>query len=266
MGVDDDEDELLQALGRIAREDPARDPRWDAYAAGELSDDEVAQLQAQAQDSEEGRALLAAFTPLDQHVLGQVAAQAREALAERRDEHAVPAALPPSRKGRVWGPPLALAATVLLTIGVLFNQQQAVTPTGLPDYSVQLSGQVQAVRGSRGDGDGVATFTTGNKLRIVLTPSTSVGGPVAPVLALRHAGEVIALSAPSVRTSASGAVLMEGIVGEGFSLPIGTSQLLVAIGDPKQLPDIETLAANLGERSSTTQTGWMAWALALQVE
>ena len=62
----EDEKRLLEAIQRVARErDPLSDPRWDALAAGTLSDEEEAALREEAKRSPAMAQAYEAFRPLD---------------------------------------------------------------------------------------------------------------------------------------------------------------------------------------------------------
>src|SRR5262245_42717119 len=135
------DEELMKALGRTARAEPALDERWEKLAAGTLSDAERDALLEEAARSEAAAQAYEAFRPLGAEFeargvarpLGEAthrtAAPGAEAGAPRRpaagDDQGRPADAGakvvqfPRRRPRFAAGPIALAASLLLAVGVL---------------------------------------------------------------------------------------------------------------------------------------------------
>lgn len=265
------DDKLLDELGRVAREEPLLDGRWDAYAAGELSAEEEAALRAEAERTPEGRAALEAFAPLGAEFRARVAGEVRASVAataganvEPQDQAGAGSKVISlaSRRRRTWAP-LALAASLLLAVGLIVLNQPG--SPDIPGYGLNLEGYVQQVRGESSPVEEFV-YADGNRFRLLLTPDTPVEGRVVTRALIASAGATLPLEAPAARISDSGSVLIEGVVGRDLHLPEGDSRLLIAVASEDALPDAAALKAALRERASVRETAWTGWAIRLRLE
>jgi hypothetical protein len=281
------DEELMKALGRTARTEPALDERWDKLAAGTLSDTEREALLEEAARSDEAAQAYEAFRPLGAefqarvvHRLLDEAARSDQSPASEassgavRTAAAVPADARPAEAARVVPfrrratrftvVPLALAASLLLAVGVVTFMRPGAVPA-LPGYGLALEGQVTLMRGQTPPPQ-AAPFAQGNHFRLVLTPATRVEGQVVARGYVLSDGEPAPLVAPAPRISDDGAVLIEGEVGRDVQLPQGNARLLVIVGRESKLPDPRVLAEQLGAAGQSQSADWAAWMLPVRSE
>jgi hypothetical protein len=263
------DEDLMKALGRAARAEPSPDARYDALAAGTLSDAERDALLEEAARSEAAAEAYDAFRPLGAEFQARVV---NRLLGERAGTGAAPAApQAPTRKvvpfrARVVRRfvPLALAASVLVAVGLVMLR--AGGDGSLPGYGLTLEGQVTLMRGEAPPAT-AAPFATGNRFRLVLTPARDVADDVEARAWVRTPdGRVAPLAAPAARVAPSGAVLIEGDVGGDVRLPPGASTLLVVVGRAGALPDAGDAAAAVDASGRAQADDWSAWAIPLRVE
>lgn len=243
--------DLLSTLGGIVREQEERetaslDPRWASLSAGDLDAEEVEALRRAAKGTELGQASWEAFRPLGGDFHAQVAARIRARDGEARTGDAeVPVSEQP-RRGRgnpgmvraLWA--LAAVAVLALGLGVLLRASSA---TALPGYVLELGGAVQAVRDGSASGDeSVARYVPGNRFRVVLRPRTVVEGTIVVRLFLANdAGTRPWRVGEAIEVDDSGAVRVEGVVGETIEAPLGTWQLWAVVGRPGAMPDADAV-------------------------
>ena len=270
------EDRLLQAFGRLAREEEQQhDERWDAFSAGALSPEEEAELAARAEESAEAAAAYEAFRPLGAdfraRLVDRLGEQLRspppvESLAEgagsRPRRRILPFARPRRGLQMWWLIPAAAAAAALILV-----LRPAPDLPPLPPYDLTLGGEVRQLRSPAAPGgEAVRIYAAGNRFRLLLTPSTTARGPVAVRVFWTRPGELAVLEAPPAEVSAAGAVQLEGEVGREIRLPAGESSLLIVVGRPESLPDGEELRARLGAVTEVRAAAWSAWKVALRLE
>ncbi len=254
------DDELMDALGETAR-DRDLDPRWERLAAGELSDEELAELRADAGD--EADALEAAFAPLDDAdqadfvgaILGDSNAAAPEvvaAAAESSTSEAAVAVAPPTR-GRSSGTGarsgsrrgfIAGAAAVAVAAGVaLFVWLPESTPA-LPAYAASVHGGARTDRGA--DAEAGGRFRAGDRVELRLRPSTETSIPVhAAVFRAAGTGEPERLSLP-LEVASSGAVRLTALASE--LLPEPGEYTLTVVVAPARTP-IDDIAMSHAARA-----------------
>jgi len=283
------DEELMKALGRTARAEPAHDERWDRLAAGTLSEAEREALLEEATRSDAAADAYEAFRPLGaefqarvvHRLLGEAArGQTPAQQATAGGVHA-PAAAPgrdeaapveargrvvpfPRRVRRFAVAPLALAASLLVAVGLITFMRPGAVPA-LPGYGLTLDGQVTLMRGEVPPPQ-AAPFAQGNHFRLVLTPSTRVEGVVVARGYVLSDGEPAPFVAPAPRISDDGAVLIEGEVGRDVQLPQGDARLLVIVGRESKLPDPGALAERLGAAGQAQNDDWAAWMLPVRTE
>jgi hypothetical protein len=231
------DDELLEGIRRAAREKRHVD-RWEALAAGELSDAELAELEAQARDDPEVARALEAYRPLDSGARARIVERLERQLA--RPEAAREPRAPFWRRFWVWAPACAVAAAAAIVL--------LLWPAGLPDlprYSLAVRGGVQAVRGDPAPED-LPRFEAGSTLEITLRPQRAVEGPVEARVFVEE-GDGVRRLGVTVEKSATGAVRLRARVGQELRLPDGVHRLVVAVGRPGGLPDAERVQRWLRE-------------------
>ena len=240
------DEELMDALGETAR-DRELDPRWEKLAAGELSDEELAELRADA--GEEAAALEAAFAPLeeDDHadfvsaILGADAQPAPVASVDPR-----PKRVPESRGARgrrisrrgflVGATAIGLAAAIALAVWVPQS-----TPA-LPEYAASVHG---GARTQRGGDTPEGRFRADDRVELRLRPSTETAIPVhAAVFRSRRDGASERVSLP-IEVAASGAVRMSARASE--LLPEPGDYMVTVVVAPSRTP-IDTVDAEPATR------------------
>jgi hypothetical protein len=284
------DEELMKALGRTARAEPALDERWDKLAAGTLTDAEREALLEEAARSDAAAEAYEAFRPLGaefqarivHRLLGETSRSSQRAAGEPASRGARAVAAAPASGGaqspeaaakvipfrrratRVVAVPLALAASLLLAVGVFTFMRPGTVPA-LPGYGLTLEGQVTLMRGEAPP-PAAAPFAQGNHFRLVLTPATRVEGEVVARGYVFRDGEPAPFVAPAPRISDDGAVLIEGEVGHDVQLPQGNARLLVVVGREAKLPDPRALAEQLGAAGQEQSDDWAAWMLPVRSE
>ena len=239
------EDELLKRIIEDAR---ARRHvhRWDALAAGQLPDEELADLEMQARWAPDLATALEAYRPLE--------SGARASIVDRlhaQVTHPGPVRVrraPRWRRGWLLAPACAAAAAVLVV--VLWRA----APGDLPPYSLTVRGGVERVRGAT-EAASVPRFLPGSTLDITLRPKSAVRGQVAVRVYVEQGGAVRTLAIPA-QISATGAVRLRARVGESLRLPAGVHTLIVAVGRPGTLPDGGRILHLLKKRPATRHGGF----------
>jgi hypothetical protein len=249
-------DQLLRDLGRLARQrgnagQAPLDERWDRLAAGTLTTEEEAELRKLAETSAEASEAYEAFRPLG----AEFQARMVDALATelRRDGRAVKAwewraALWPFRRAGTSLKIAWSAAGGLAAIALLLILRSLISLPALPQYAAKLSSGDQYLRGTTGAArhQQIPLFTPGSRLRLDLTPSRAVAGPVEARAFVEHDGRLSPWAPqPHLEIAESGAVSLSGIVGEDIRLPPGVQRVLLVAGRPGKMPEIDELQAEL---------------------
>lgn len=242
------EDQLLNALGRTARDDEAAaglDERWDRLAAGTASAGEVAELEALAASSPEAREIYEAFRPLG------AAFEARVVAAAQAELPRPSARLLPFRHAglRRWAPWAALGAAAAALLLLVRPLPQA----PLPDYALQLSAGDQTERGDEPTNGALPVFTPGSLLTLRLEPHEVPEGEVEVrccwfLLDAEGIGDTAAVRwQATVEAGRAGIVRVRGTVGEDFALSPGLWTMWAAIGRSGEMPrEAEVVAALRG--------------------
>jgi len=201
------DEELMDALGEVAR-DRDFDLRWEKLAAGELNDEELAELRADV--GGEAAVLEAAFAPLDESDHADFASAILDAEAQptpitRLD--ARPSRMPASPSARrrhisrraflVGVPGIALAAAIALAIWVPRSD-----PT-LPVYTASVHGGARTQRGGNTT-DG--RFRADDRVELRLRPSTETTVPVHAALFRARGDGVSERVSQPIEVASSGAV------------------------------------------------------------
>lgn len=219
-----DEDELLDSLGRRARE------RW-SEASASLRPESVegwTPLREDERDAiEEGvLARLAAAEPSDRSscepTLGD--GDARDTVGPAANE-------PPARRWWVAGGVVAALAAALLLWSRL---GPAVAP--LPGYEdVGFEGGTAEVRSDALSGDGLPQLRADGELRWRLQPRTAVDGPVEVFISARGSQSRCLAVEHGVRVLPSGAIEVAARIGDLLDLPPGEWALTMIVARPSAL-------------------------------
>lgn len=219
-----DEDELLDSLGRRARE------RW-SEASASLRPESVegwTPLREDERDAiEEGvLARLAAAEPSDRSSF--------EPELEDGDAHEIvqPAANdPPARRWWVVG---GIAAAVAATLLLWWRLVPSVAP--LPGYEdVGFEGGTAVVRSDVRPGDGLPQLRADGELRWRLQPGTAVDGPVELFISARGPQSRCLAVERGARVLPSGAIEVSGRIGDLLDLVPGEWALTVIVARPSAL-------------------------------
>ena len=231
------DDKLLEELAMAAQKARAKEPgaAWDALAAGELTDAERKALLASDDDGQ----LVELFTPLgddfEAGVLadllgGGAAAPPQEStLVPEQANDVVPppveATPAPANKPfwMLWAAPLlAVAAAALLLLALPMGGPD------LPDYSWDVAGGDQIVRGSETVQEGVRKLTVGSALTVSARPDADVDGELAATAFVRQADGSLLRSPMAAEVAESGAVRWVGRAGRG-ALDVGATEVVVVV-------------------------------------
>lgn len=214
-----DEDETLMELD--ARLQAAGLDRW---LAGDLSAEEVQQLQQRAsQDPELAEAMkLFAPTPAADHALAEAVVATMPAAATHHNDLARARARRRPLRLRRWAPALAVAAAAAVFILVSANDNEP--KTSLPSYTVLLRGGEASTRGeapSAAPKNKPWDLRADGPFEIVLRPQTAAAQPVAVAAFVRFPADGVLQAWPVVfETGQSGAARL---VGAGKTLFAGQS-------------------------------------------
>lgn len=252
-----EDDELLRALGAIAREDGAREESargraaWERLAAGEgsveealaaggdegLSDDEARALAELLQAK--GGADEAALVERVAGVLARGTGSGGHVPEVRQDAAGVgPAAAPidlaTARARRRWfglgGGALAAAAALMLWV----TSGEPAATLALPEYG--LVARNQTVQSERGEpAEGVARYRAESEIDWVLAPEEAIAADVGAVILVEGTGAA-RLVRPPVERSEEGALRIRGTIGERLGLAAGRYTLRFLIGPAAGLP------------------------------
>ena len=261
------EDRILRELGHLAQEEreaeKARlDERWDRLAAGTLTPQEEAELQALAESSPEARETYEAFRPLgaefQARMVNEIAAelQKKESPLRKILSRILTFRSPTLRPVRWLTAVAATAAAGLL----LLLRVPAMAP--LPVYIAEKpSGGVQMFRGEEGPSSKPPVFTPGSTLKLVVRPQRPVTGPVEARAFQARGAEIVPWEPePRLDVSALGVVRLKGTIGE--EVP---RRVWIVVGRPGKLPSSDDLLAKL-RAGQTRNDHWQAVSADLRVE
>jgi hypothetical protein len=238
------DDELLKALAAAAQAERARDPRYDALADDDLSEEDRAALAALGDDE-----AMTAFAPLDEAARERFAAAALTAMgASAAAPEPEGAKILPFRKtwaGRVLTFAVPLAAAAALAFVLLRPGPEG---PGLPDYRLDATAGERTLRSAEPAPADVPRYGPGSRIELVLRPSTAAQGPVTVRGFLNRGGELQPW-AVTPEVSPEGAIRIAGPVEELLPDVTGEVELLLAVGRPEALPDA-------GEVLTATPKGW----------
>ncbi len=211
-----DERELDRLISEVEAAEPAPTPpdtEWDRLAAGRLSDDEVARLEAAAAGGE-GAAELEAFRPFD---AGFRTRLVRTLDAMSATTAARPAPEPTTRPRWRW---LLLAIPAFAALLMAVWPQ----PPDLPGYSLEAT-VADAVL--RGDDARSAPLSPGSTVEIVLRADVAHSEPIGARVFTGTPPDALAFVADLAPT---GNVRLVGTLGTDFELPPGPHRLIVDVG------------------------------------
>lgn len=236
-------DPLLAALRDAARaesQDRLADPRWDALARGELSEEERAALAALADEDPALRGAPELFDPLGaEHedrflaaIRGEMAAAPSEKEGAPAEKEAPARAAAPvvslderrtSRRRWAAGVSTTLALAAAGALWIATRPGSGGAP--LPAYALAVTGE----RDTRADVPAPAVLSPGARVTLVLRPAAPAEGPLEARAFLVQRAAEIALDV-SVEVSEDGAVRMVGRAPAGAALATGEAEVVAVIG------------------------------------
>lgn len=227
----------MQALRAAARKraesEPALAPAWDALVRGELDEEERAALREQ--DPE----LAAMFEPLDEAFVDGLVDEffpAESSAEETADDEGPPpspeaapidadARVPSANRPARWLMVLAPVAALVAALLVFFALPSP--PADLPEYSFEVSGGDQPVRGTVEPPAATRVLSSGSRLEVVARPPVDVGTDVGATVFVRSA-EGLQRVPTGPEVAASGSVRWSGTAGEAPLLP-GVDQVILVV-------------------------------------
>lgn len=247
------EDRMLDALARLIEDDSVAPPgpydeQLEALGHDRLDESARRALLGDAERSTELAVAVEAYRPLNadfkagmtDRILGQLRAEAqapRQGLAE---------STPEGSKGwleRLWSwpsrwfllPAVAAVAAVLLVLNLPRSH------SGLPLYSIELSGGLRTERNGTTAREDLPVLGPGGRLDVVLRPAAAVRGVVDARVFAASGGQWVPLEIPA-EVAPTGAVRLL-VSGRDLDFaPSGTLELRIAVGRPDSLPDTSEIA------------------------
>jgi hypothetical protein len=243
--------DALQHLGALARDQEAEvDPRWDALARGELSAEELAELERQAEADPEIALRLELFRPLSN--------EARDRIANSVEPKA--AVVPIESRRPLWQKaalvmaPLAAAAAIAL----MLLRPAPLAP--LPGYTLSASGGESELR-SPAPRPGPVVLAPDASLTLVLRPATSVEGPVAARFFVEREGALEPLAVRAEQAE-GGSLRLSAPARELFGTHTGDASLIAIVGRPAAInEDPQALVRG----APANGPGWQRVAIAVKL-
>jgi hypothetical protein len=219
------DDTTLEQLGQRRRETLAVAPEWEAYARGELSEDETRRRRLAAGDEaatvERGLAL---YRPLAAHELERLRVASQRVLDERRVRD--------SGRARTIAAATVLAAAAALLFIIIrpsrdTEPQLAALADELPTYELELRGKVEQVRGTPSDEP--LALAPETSFEWTFTPIRDVHAPLqGEILAFPEQGPGRVLALP-IELSPTGSLHVETL-GSQLQLEPGDWTIVIAVG------------------------------------
>ncbi len=258
------DDTLLNTLGTLARQmDTPTDPVYDKLVNGELSPQQVADLEEEIARDEQARVTYEAYRPLGSHARTNITQRLLAELSSEQpgvskdDNHQVVRTSYTRRvldflKNRfvISGGLIAAAAVVMLFV------RDTPSPS-LPNYIVSVNGGEQRFRSGVADADShfpaksPQTFHSSSTIEVVVRPIHSVATPIVGSVFVQQQGRVRPVAVP-LQISSDGAVRLHGRIDRVFGHIVGTVQLHLLIGRAP-LPTIETALEAQGAAENSWQ-------------
>ncbi len=225
------DEDYLEALAAQASEQPLLDARWDALAAGELSDADRAALETLAKSTPLFTDAIEAFSPraetLGQKIRGEIALT----LAQPAPTPSPQTLLPPKRYR--WLLSGTLVAAVLLAIFVPGRD-----PTHLPRYQLATQSGEKVLRGDQDRTWSHQEYRPGSMVDIVIRPLKDTQESVG--LKIFFGSDSFWTPVPlELSPSASGAFHILQPIEDFLPTVLGVQELLFVIGAPDELPGVD---------------------------
>lgn len=243
--------DLAERVADLAREEEmAADPRWQALAAGTISEADRAELLALAERSPEARRAYEIFQPFGPDLTDEIVDRLGPKIAAVKGNSRAPPApsgspeVVPIRPRRApWSTGLLLAACFAAIAGASYLVLLPSAPERIAAYTKDVRGE-RAQRGTSRDEDAPVRLGPGAPFEMKLSPARPVNGSIGVAAALRSGGSLRRWEPPVV-ISPDGVVTIKGPREALFAgVPAGEWELLVALGRPSALPATpEALAA-----------------------
>jgi hypothetical protein len=253
------DDTTLEQLGQRRRETLAVAPDWEAFARGELSEDQLRHRRIAAGDEPAAIELgLALYRPLTPSELERLRVATQHEPNRRRAG--------PGRRTRWIAAASVLAAAAALAFIVTRPSRDtepeiAALADELPSFELEVRGGVEQVRGTPSDERFALAPET--SVEWTFTPSRDVHAPLqAVILAFPQHGPGRVLALP-IEFSPTGTLHVEAL-GEQLGLEPGNWMLMIAVG-PAELDDtalLELLDPRQGERPNLA---WRSHTLLVEI-
>ena len=252
------EDRWLRDLGELARQDDEADQarfdeRWDRLAAGTLTAEEAAELEALAESAPDGGEAYEAFRPLGADFQARMVAAASAELAGAPPAEPQARLLPFRRAVRrveVWlGAAAALAASLFFLLRV-----PALPP--LPGYDADRPGFQSEYRGTE-----PTAAIPGSPVTLEVRPRTAVTGALEARAFLSCAGDNLRpwQPPPSLPISKTGNVILKGTLEKGIH---GDCEIWILVARPGKTPGDLQAELRAGRRGNAD---WQAVSAPLKV-
>lgn len=214
------DDDILKALGRLAREHRAAD------------------------------ALADAVHPLDEAIKQRMAERAVEALQGTQPLATVTALAPRKKRwpAAAIAGPMALAASLAVWVAVRAG------PETLPRYEMSLSGGLQALRAAPVE-DAPLVLGAEAQLTLVLRPATAVEQPVTAKLFVKQNTRTREWRSVA-EVSSQGAVKLTANAADLGPMEPGELELVVVVGRPDALPAETALERTSGAQQFRRKASW----------
>ena len=238
-----DDDSLLASLGAVASRQRQRST-YERVATGEVSREELAELERLAVEDPDARVLLEAARPLDEAALERIA-------------NAVAARVSPVRRLRRWRRRIGMTAGGLALAASIALWRMSDRGSGLPLYALDSSGAASSRALPRPVVACVVRADQRGSFEVLARPNDAVEGTLAAQAFIVRHGEVEPFSG-NLEVSAKGSVRLTG---ENRNL-IGASELRVVVGRPHLLEPAD--ARVKAREHSESGHGWQVLRCAVE--
>ena len=254
-----DDDKLLRTLGALGAEEErdGQASKWERLLRGELSPEEVRELERLAEKDPDTAMLLSAHRPLGE--------DARARIVSDLEEHVAAPAKPEARKAEVltherWRPrAYAFAGTLALAAGIALLVTRRGGPELLPPYALDVSG-ASLSRGpadpSRPAGACVLHASARGSFELLARTEQPGAGAIAAHAFLVHDGAAVPWTG-ALEISASGSVR----IADSAQRLVGASELRVTVGRRDELAPEKALEK--ARAGASAGPGWQVLSCAI---
>ncbi len=256
------DDKLLRALGHVAAEEKrSTEPKWEKLVHGELSNEEIAELEKLAAVDEEAEALLVTHRPIDeegrQRIVDALAANLAPAENLASPVNVAPPVRPVGdlasrREKRVgWQRRIAPAAAIVaLAAGVvLFLKREGEPELSLYTLNVSGTSTARGPESAEQRGPCVLSSSQPGSFELLARAETAIGGPISARAFLVKGVETVPWEG-SVEVSPSGSVRIL----DATTNLVGARELVLVVARKEVVSDVE--ASKLAHGTASSGRGW----------